>query len=563
MSVGTKPFKSPNLNVNPDFVAESVESLLSRLEEWSLPKILRKHAAERGDRPALQFENGETLTFKELVHRTETLAANLISMGVKRGDRVALLMENSAEMVIAWFAVNFAGAVEVPVNVGLRGRFLTHVLENSAAEIVIVDTELLDRLEAIKHEIGKVRHLVVHGACDGFNVWPTSQLGDVLKGCSKSDLEAVRALDVKHDDLAAIMYTSGTTGPAKGVLLPHGQMYVWAQHMIKALRIMSHDIFYVVLPMFHGNAQIMQVYAALAAGAKVALYKRFSTSQWVEQATESKATVSSLLGVMAQFIFDRAPTELDAQVPISRMITIPMPAAIGEEFRKRFNMECIEAYGMTEICLPLMERLGGEIRPGSCGQVLDDWYEVAIVDPATDVKVPPNTVGEIVVRPKHPWTMMQCYFGMEDRTVKAWRNLWFHTGDSGKYDNDGFYYFVDRLQDRIRRRGENISSYELEAVAAEFENVLEAAAVAVPAEEGDDDIKLCVVTKDGKLEFMEFMLHCKARMAHFAVPRYFHVFEEFPKTPNGKVLKRELRAADGISSWDRVAAGIHIGRNTK
>ncbi|MCC7250499.1 AMP-binding protein [Hyphomicrobium sp.] len=549
-------------SANLDCVSAPLQEILSRQDDWTLPKTLRAQAAKRPSAPALQFENGATLSYAELLQRVEAFSANLLSMGVARGDRVALVMENSIEMVVAWCAINLIAAVEVPVNHALRGRFLTHVLENSAAEIVIIDGGLIGPLVDIKDDVTCVKHLVVNGAPKLPLPWPVSDFDTLIAGCDDAGLERVRAIDVAPDEPAAIIYTSGTTGPAKGVLLPHGQMWAWAYHMCDALRITHEDVYLVVLPLFHGNAQIMQVYAAMMAGAKVALYKRFSTSRWVDQAIESKATVSSLLGVMAQFIFDQKPCDKDAHVPISRMVTIPMPAAIGERFRRRFNVACIEAYGMTEICLPIMQRLNEEPRPGSCGRVIEDWFEVAIVDPETDRDLPPNTVGEIVVRPKHPCTMMLDYFRMPERTLKAWRNLWFHTGDSGKYDEDGYYYFVDRLQDRIRRRGENISSYEIEAVAAEFENVLEAAAIAVPAAEGDDDIELCVVTRDGTLDYLVFLEHCRKRMAHFAVPRYFRVFNEFPKTPNGKVLKRELRQSSALSTWDRVAAGIHIGRDS-
>lgn len=547
--------------INPDFSGEPLSEFLRRQNEWSLPKVLRSRVRERPNAPALQFENGDTFSYAQLLEKVETLAANLVAMGVARGDRVALIMDNSADMVVAWYAINFAGGIEVPVNTALRGRFLAHVLDNSSAKIVMVDGSLMEPLVEIEREAPYVERLVINGEPKVESPWPTVTFAELAASCDRADLEHVRSIDVGHDDPAAIMYTSGTTGPAKGVLLAHGHMCAWAYQMCDALRLMSHDTFLVVLPLFHGNAQIMQVYAATMAGAKIALYRRFSTAKWVDQAMESGATVSSLLGVMAQFIFDNEPSVNDARIPISRMITIPMPAAIGDRFRKRFNVECIEAYGMTEICLPLMQRLEGEKRPGSCGRPLDEWFEVAIVDPATDRFVPANTVGEIVVRPKHPWTMMLEYFRMPDRTVKAWRNLWFHTGDSGRYDEDGYFYFADRLQDRIRRRGENISSYELEAVAAEFDGVLEAAAVAVPADEGEDDIKLCVVTRDGTLDHMAFLEHCRNRMAYFAVPRYFCVFEDFPKTPNGKVLKRELRESDGLSKWDRVAAGIHIKRD--
>ena len=547
---------------NDTFISESAQSLLDRQHEWSLPQVLRRQAAAFSTKVAIQFEDGGEQTYAQLLGLVETLAANLLAKGVSPGDRVAIMMENSIEQLIAWLAVNCAGAIEVPVNTALKGGLLSHVLNNCAANIVIIDSELCVQLDAIKGELGHVKLLIINDGDEPGLPWPKTRLRSLLHSCNAVDLASVRAITVRHDDPAAIMYTSGTTGPAKGVLLSHGQMFIWARHMADALRLTARDVFFVNLPMFHANAQIMQVYASILAGAKVALYKRFSASRWVTQAIESGATVSSLLGVMAQFIFNQQPSELDECIPISRMITIPMPAAIARAFGDRFNVECIEGYGMTEICLPMIQQLGDERRLGSCGKALDKWYEVAVVDPEDDRRLPPNTAGEIVVRPKYPWTMMMGYYDQPDRTVKAWRNLWFHTGDGGKVDDDGFYYFIDRLQDRIRRRGENISSFEIELVVSKFDAVLEVAAVAVPAEEGEDEIKICVVTRDGTLDYMGLLSHCRKHLAYFAVPRYFHVFADFPKTTNGKVLKRELATAQGIHNWDRVSAGIHISRDS-
>ncbi|EAQ96671.2 AMP-binding protein [Congregibacter litoralis] len=547
-------------SINPDFQSTSQTDLLADQKKWALPVILRRQAAERPDAPAMQFEREPSLSYAELVDKIETIAANLHAQGIRHGDRVALIMENSAEMVFAWFAINFLGAVEVPVNLALRGQFLVHVLENSGAKMVIVDDTLIDPLIDIATEAQSIESVVVNGESLSNIPWRHFSWHDLEEAVTPALLEEIRKIDVVCQDPAAIMYTSGTTGPAKGVLMSHGHMYFFAWLTGDMLRLMARDVFLVVLPLFHGNSQIMQIYATLINGGKFVLYRRFTTNEWIEQAIECGATVSSLLGVMAQFIFDRQPSKRDRQMKITRMVTVPLPAAIAHEFEARFGTICVEAYGMTETSLPILRRLEDPLRPGSCGRLNADWFEVAIVDPETDRILPANEVGEILVRPKYPWTMLMEYFCMPERTVKAWRNLWFHTGDSGRYDEDGYYYFVDRLQDRIRRRGENISSYELEAAATEYDHVLEAAAVAVSAREGEDDIKICLVTKDGDLDRMAFLEHCKKRMPYFAVPRYFCVFDALPKTPNGKVLKRELRGDNGKSFWDREADGIYIRR---
>lgn len=527
-----------------------------RMDEWTLPAVLRQRAAAHPDDPFLQFEQGDVISYGAFLKRVEAFAAGLRATGVAKGDRVLLLMDNSVEMIVAWFAANLLGAVEVPVNSALRGRFLEHVVNNSGARIAVVDAKYVKLLADVAPALANLRDLVCLGA-------PQSDVPWRIHPFETLPREPVGpAEEVSFSDTAAIMYTSGTTGPAKGVVMPHGHMYIFARHMTDALRIGRGDTYMVVLPLFHGNAQIVQVYSALIAGAKVQLYERFSASRWIEQIRDSGATVSSLLGVMAQFIFAQPPSPADRAHRLTRLLTIPMPAALAAGFEDRFGARCIDAYGMTEICLPLFRRFDEELRPGSCGRPFEDWFEVDIVDPATDEPVPPGGVGEIVVRPKYPWTMMAGYNDMPERTLEAWRNLWFHTGDAGTRDAEGYFYFVDRLQDRIRRRGENLSSYEIEAVACEHPAVIDAAAVAVPAEEGEDEIKLCIVTNGTALDYVEFIDHCKARMPYFAVPRYITTLPELPKTPNGKVLKRTLREPDEtVPTWDRIAAGYHIGRD--
>jgi crotonobetaine/carnitine-CoA ligase len=320
----------------------------------------------------------------------------------------------------------------------------------------------------------------------------------------------------------------------------------------------------VCLPLFHGNAQFMQVYAALIAGATIVLADAFSASNWIRDINESHATVTSLLGVMAQYIYNQPPSELDASHRVRRMITIPLPAAIAEDFERRFDVTCVEAYGMTEICLPIYRPLDEPLRPGSCGKALAEWFEVAIVDPDTDEPVPGGEVGEIVVRPRSPFSTFSGYHEMPERTVEAWRNLWFHTGDAGRRDADGYYYFADRINDRIRRKGENITAYDIEVALTDICDVVEAAVVAKPAAEGEDDVKAYLVLAPGaSLDPVAVLEHCVAKLPYFAVPRFLELVPELPKTPNGKVLKRELRARNGSDAeWDRERAGYTVRRTS-
>jgi crotonobetaine/carnitine-CoA ligase len=525
-------------------------------EAWVLGTQLRRHAAERPDAPFLTFEFTKTLTFAETLKRSERLGAGLAELGVSHGDRVVMMMENSVEILLTWFATNLIGAVEVPINTAYQGMTLEHTFNNCGARVAVVDAQFLPRLIESASKLDHLEKVVVVGAPTVELPWPVTDFDDVA---SQAEFPATT---VSYRDLAAIMYTSGTTGPSKGVLTPHALAYTLGRQTMERLAITAEDTYYVCLPLFHSNAQYVQVYAALIAGAQVAIARRFSASGWVECIRRSKATVSSLLGVMAQFIYAQPPGERDRDHGLRRAVAIPMPSTIAEDFSERFGIDCVESYGMTEASLVIWRPEGTPLRPGSCGKPLSDEYDVAIVDPDSDEPVVPGEVGEIVIRPKRAWTMALGYHDMPGQTIEAWRNLWFHTGDAGRVDEDGFYYFVDRIRDRIRRRGENVSSFDVEAVLSEYAGVVECAAVGVPADEGDDEIKVSLVSTTD-VDCVDLIEHCRRRLPYFAVPRYVDILDELPKTPNGKVLKREIRR-QGItgSEWDRVASGIVIGRNS-
>jgi crotonobetaine/carnitine-CoA ligase len=525
-------------------------------QDWTLAATLRSAAAARPAHVALRSMHGNELTYAQVLSCAESRAVGLQQLGISPGDRVALLMDNSLEMILTWFAVNLLGAVEVPCNTANRGRSLEHVLGNSGAGVVVVDSTYAPVLAEVAGALPELRAVVVHGA-DVELPWPTHRL-ETLTG-PREDLSQVPC---SYRDPAAIIYTSGTTGPAKGVVVSHAHMYLFARHVVEQLEISHDDVYYVCLPLFHANAQFMQVYAAMIASATVVLADAFSASRWVEEVHACGATVSSLLGVMAQYIYNQPPSELDTRHRVRRMITIPLPAAIAEDFERRFGVISIEAYGMTEVCLPTYRPKDEPLRPGSCGKVLEEWFEVAVVDPDTDEVLPVGEVGEIVVRPRSPYTTFLEYHAMPERTVESWRNLWFHTGDAGRRDADGYYFFVDRIKDRIRRKGENVTAYDIEVALMEIEGVREVAVVAKAAAEGEDDIKAYLVVADETAaDPVAILQHCTARLPYFAVPRYIEIISEMPKTPNGKILKRELRSRSGSKAeWDRESAGWTVRR---
>lgn len=527
--------------------------------DWTLAVTLRTAAERHPQRVCVRTMGGAQLTYGEVFVLAQARAAGLADLGVRAGDRVVLIMDNSIDMLIAWFAINMVGAVEVPCNTANRGTSLSHVMNNSGAGVAIIDSQYAEGLADVAAELTDLRTVVVRG--------PLTPLPWTTLGIEKltGNGDALASANVSHREPASIIYTSGTTGPAKGVVVPHAHMHAFAAHVVDQLGIDEDDVYYVCLPLFHANAQFMQVLPCLMTGAEIVLADAFSASGWIRDLNSSGATVTSLLGVMAQYVFNRPPSELDTSHKVTRMITIPLPAAIAEDFERRFATTGVEAYGMTEICLPLYRPRGEPLRPGSCGKVLKDWFEVAIVDPETDEVLPDGAVGEIVVRPRVPYTTFLQYHEMPERTVEATRNLWFHTGDAGRRDADGYFYFMDRLNDRIRRKGENVTAYDIEVALSELPEVIEAAVVAKPAAEGEDDIKAyLVVADDSTPDPVEILSHCVRRLPYFAVPRYLEFIHELPKTPTGKVLKRQLRAGDpSTSEWDRERAGYTVKRGVQ
>ncbi|MES2483496.1 MAG: AMP-binding protein [Pseudomonadota bacterium] len=526
--------------------------------DWVLHRVLEQQARDRGALPFLQWEDAKPLSFDEVNREVNRRAHGFASLGVRRGDVVVLFMANSLDYVLTWFALNKIGAVEAPINTAYLGRFLEHQVNICDARMMVADAALLQHVQGSIGKMPALKTLVVRGLAG--SAAPT--VGD----CRMVDFDTVRADDdanpgvaVAPGDIAAIMFTSGTTGLSKGVLMPHGQLYLFAQIDVEAVRLTADDVYVTGLPFFHANSQLLTIYPCLIAGALCVLYEKFSATQWVERLHASGATVANSLGVMLPFVFAQPPTPRDRGHRLRRMLSAPTPYGILEDFKSRFGVEEFgEGFGQTEICCPIMAPLGrGVERPqGAAGLLLDQWFDVRIVDPETDEELPVGQVGELILRPKMPWTINAGYVNMPQETHRAWRNLWFHTGDGVKRDAQGWYYFVDRLKDSLRRRGENISSFEVEAPIREHPAVAEVAVVAVPSEHegGEDEVKACIVAHPGALaDPADIVAWCEGRLPAFAIPRYIEFLDSFPKTPSEKVQKSVLRSA-GITAatWDRL-----------
>lgn len=533
--------------------------------QWTLPAVLEHQAAVLGDRAFLRWDDDSPfLGFDAVNRRTNRLAHGLRALGVGHGDRMALFLPNSLDFVFCWFALNKLGAAEVPINTAYKGSFLEHQVNISGASLLCVDVELLDVVRDSLPRMPGIKHLLLWSR-DGALPAPLP----ALESCTVSAFDAAYTDDesnpvatVRPQDIAAIIFTSGTTGLSKGVLMPHAQCYLFAENGMQVTDLGADDRYSTAFPLFHANAQVLSIYPCLIAGASCVMYERFSAGQWVERLHTSGATVINSIGVMLPFVYAQAPTPLDATHKLRTILAAPVPDGILDEYKQRFGVRHVTTgFGQTEICLPFISPPAcNDARPaGAMGVIVDQFFDARLVNPDTDEEVGVGEIGELVIRHKRPWTLNAGYVGMPDKTAEAWRNLWFHTGDALKRDADGWFYFVDRFKDALRRRGENISSFEVEAPLRRHPAVADVAVVAVPAESGgEDEIKACIVLKPGHgASHEEIIRWCEPLLPYFAVPRYLEFMAEFPRTPSEKIQKNLLRqrGLDG-DTWDRLRAGV-------
>jgi crotonobetaine/carnitine-CoA ligase len=435
------------------------------------------------------------------------------------------------------------------------------VINNSEAELLIIDKELIDKVQFIGKDLSFLKIMIIRqeGLEEFFFEKPEIgfKLMNYRELFQNPTIPPLR--EINYFDPMVIMYTSGTTGPSKGAVLSHKACYVFAFNHAKYLRITQDDVLYTCLPLFHGISFLLTTLSTILTDAKIVIGKRFSASTFWDEISRCKATYFPMVGAMAHILFKQPPTEQDAHNPVRIVYSIPAPAQIYAEFEKRFNVKLIEAYGSTDGQVIVYQPFHNP-KIGACGQLIEG-FELKIVDDA-DEELPIGTVGEIVYRTKEPFSMMQGYYKNPQATMEVFRNFWFHSGDHGYLDEDGYLHFVDRKKDSIRRRGENISSYEIEKVINLHEDVIESAAIAVPSEIGEEDVKIIVVLKEGKnIKPEDLIQFCEVRMPYFMVPRYIEFKAALPKTPNEKVQKYKLRG-EGITSntWDRERAGYKLKR---
>ena len=521
--------------------------MLSR--ELVLPHLLAGRAAECPNRTFLEEVEGRSISYGDLHRDTLTWADAYRRLGVAPGDRVAVMLPTGIDAVSAWLGLAWLRAWEVPVNTAYLGRMLRYLLEHSRSKLLVVAADFLDRIGDVA---GDLTHLETIVVADRDHV--TSDLPFRVIGRSEFLAGATPAEDLDGPgpaDIATVMYTSGTTGPSKGVLVPWAQLHATAATSIFTGDFGADDAYYMPFPLFHISGK-GPVYTFALAGGRVVMRPSFNTSAFWNDIRRYRCTTTLLLGAMANFINRQPPRPDDADTPLHTVVMVPLIPEL-EVFKQRFGVRVSTAFNMTEISVPIHSEGWTLADLESCGKVRPG-YEVRVVD-GDDEDVGPGRIGELILRSHEPWTLMAGYLDMPEATAAAWRNLWLHTGDAFRYDTDGNYYFCDRISDTIRRRGENISSAEVEVVVDEHPGVLESAAVAVPSEWGEDEVKIVVVPRAGEsLEPQGLIDFLAPRLPRFMLPRYVEVVAGLPKTPTEKIRKVELRA-QGITptTWDREA----------
>jgi crotonobetaine/carnitine-CoA ligase len=504
-------------------------------DEPTLGKVLAERAIADSESIAVRFLDGNTHTSGSLFERSSRVSAGFASLGGDPGDRVVIMCGNKIEFLWAFFGATIGAFIPVPLNTALRGDVLTHMLADSTPIAIVCDDNLLVDVRRSVMAAGSTAHIIVVGGQTGSDSQPCVAFGDLMS------VGHGTLVNRSFADLALINYTSGTTGRSKGVMASHQMAVGFADSPNWSLGTTPDDIAFSPLPMFHVNGLFTTFLSSLRVGGHAVFTPRFSATLFWDQVRESQATLLSMLGSITAILWNRPASDTDRDHAVRAAIVVPAPPAdYYDGFIERFGFPLTEVYGLTDVGVPIGVP-PGESRPsGSCGKAHPDW-ECQVVD-ELDREVPRGQRGELVVRPRRPYLMQLGYRNRPDATLDAWRNLWFHTGDVFEQSESGWFRFVDRAKDSIRRSGENVSAFEVESVISCHPAVQDVAVYAVPSELAEDEIMAAVTLKQSDVTVADLWSFCSQRLPYFAVPRYFEVMDDLPRTETAKVMKAELRA---------------------
>ena len=509
--------------------------------DWVLSKIIDDRADRLGDKMAVTGER--ELSYAQLRDEAQRLAGGMASLGIARGDRLSTFLPSNVEYVSAFCASAWAGTIEVPVNTAFKGTFLQHVVNQSEASAMIVADEFVERLHGV--DLPGLEHVIVAG--DG-EVEPVAgktmhRLADLRVA------DPAPRTDSDETDTLMILYTSGTTGPSKGVVHCNRSGMWTPRFWLDIAELDEDDVGYSFLPLFHVAARSALVLPMFLSGGSAVIRPAFSAGGFWDDVHATGSTFTMYMGAVVHYLYSQPETQRDATNPLRRLGGAAAPKEISADFERRFNTKLLEVYGMTELGT-VSGYKAADVTPGNMGPPFRH-VEIEIHDEHDD-PVPPNTPGEICARPTEPFAIFQGYWKMPQATVDAWRNLWFHTGDFGMMTERGEVVFLDRKKDAIRRRGENISSFELEQALHGHQAIAEAAAYPVPSEFTEDEVMVALVQAEGaEIEWENLIAFCEEHIPTFAIPTYFRVVDQLPKTPTGRVEKYKLRT-EGTAASDFV-----------
>ena len=519
------------------------------LDSRSVVAALKSAARKWPDRVYLG-EGERKLTFGEVDLLTNRIANGLTDLGIKKGESVCTILDTHIEAILMWYAINKIGAISAPVNTSYVGEYLRHQVSDCRAELIIAESHYIDRLNSIAEGLQRAQRVIYRGKRPESTHWPAAAFETIISQNAGSP-----GIEVSPSDLSMLIYTSGTTGPSKGCMISHSYACQHARVMNGAHGMKFDDVIWMPLPLFHLVGTCGLSLGALMVGARVELIHKFSVSNFWNEIEATGTNFVLMMGSMLQLVAAAPDTDASKRCygRIRMVCGAPLPASVKAAWQDRFGVKAIGSpgYGQTEASIVTQHRIGDPQPDGTSGRRFAD-YDVRIVnDDGTEC--PPGVPGEVCIRPMVPGAMFDGYWGRPEVTLAVFRDLWLHTGDLGVFDADGYFTFVDRKKDYLRKGGENISSMEMEAVFLSHPDIADVAIHAVPSDVAEDDVKATVILREGAgLREEDLCRWAIDRIPAFAVPRFIEFRDGLPRTPTGKVLKVELRK-DAVTptTWDR------------
>lgn len=507
------------------------------LNERLIGFFLEKQSRLIGEKTFLEL-GANSWTFLEVYENSIAVAKGLLKFNVKVQTSVIVILPNCVEMVFTWFGCSLVRVINIPINPNLIGGILARPFIDSKAEIIIIHSDYLKILKTLPENIiAQIKKIVVVGMWNQEND-TEAQMFPFDEWLEDAKKQPNLVVDPSYKDIQTIFYTSGTTGPAKGVQTTNAHQFSAACGFIRVVDLHHKDILFTPFPLFHGFAARLGVLPCLIVGAKISIAPKFIASHYWEQVVRANATVGHSLFSTPRVLLEQPPNDYENKHQLRAMFN----SHYSKEFEERFKVPLIEGFSMTETGFVLYSNWT-QRRVNSCGTVHEDWDAKLIDNYDREVNI--GEVGELVVRPKIPFIMMQGYLNQPESTVNAFRNLWFHTGDMMRQDLDGYYYFVDRSKERIRRKGENISSFDIEQIINMHKDVKECVALPLPNGK-EDDIRLIIIRGNDQLSEYELADWIKQKLPKLMWPTYIEFIKDLPYTPTFKVEKLKL-IKDGLT----------------